>query len=345
MNDVSPNARSGEESIEEPILGNAHWLSLFTKEERREILTLDDRRSLLTLAVNWGVTFAAFAAVGASSGWTLIVTIPLALCLIGGRQLGCAIVMHEASHRTFLSDRVWNDRIGNWLGAYPIWADVLPYRPYHLLHHARTGTEGDPDLSLTKPFPITRKSFLRKAWRDLSGQTGWSQLKATFQRDVGLTGRRTQRNQGLKPGEQPDVGWHKLAPVVVSNGVLLAFCAVAGRPELYLLWPAALLTTYRFVLRIRAIGEHAMAGPASDPLRNTRTTIASWWERLFLAPNYVNYHLEHHLLMTVPHYNLPRMHRLLREKGLLEHALVTEGYARVLSRATSGGQASNPSAA
>jgi len=168
---------------------------------------------------------------------------------------------------------------------------------------------------------------------------------AAHLRDVGLTKRRTQRNQGLKPGQKPDVGWHKLVPVLVSNGVLLGLCAAAGRPELYLLWPAALLTTYRLVLRIRAIGEHAMAGPADDPLRNTRTTLVSWWERLFLAPNYVNYHLEHHLLMTVPHYNLPKMHRMLREKGLLDDALVSRGYARVLARATSRGSTEAATAA
>ena len=326
----------------EPILGDAHWKSLFSKQELREILRLEDRRSLATLTVNWGITFAAFALVG----WRANpITILLALFLIGGRQLGCAIVMHEAAHRTFLSNRVWNDRLGNWLGAYPIWADVLPYRHYHLVHHARTGTEADPDLALTLPFPISKQSFRRKVWRDLSGQTGFQQLVATFKRDVGLGERRTQRNQGLKPGETPDVGWHKLAPVVISNGVLLGILALFGRPELYLLWPIALLTTYRLALRIRSIAEHAMAGPADDPLRNTRTTRVSWWERLFFAPNYVNYHLEHHLLMTVPHYKLPRMHALMRERGLLDHALVTDGgYREVIARATSR-PGSEPSAA
>ncbi len=318
---------------EEPILGDAHWKRQFSREELREILSLDDRKSLLTLVVNWGIVFAAFALVG----WRANpITIVVALFVIGGRQLGCAIVMHEAAHRSFLSDREWNDRIGNWLGAYPIWADVLPYRSYHLVHHAKTGTEGDPDLSLTLPFPITRESFLRKVWRDLSGQTGWKQLVATFKRDVGIGAGRNQRNQGLAPGELPDVGWHKLVPVVVSNGAILLVPTLFGRPELYLLWPIALLTTYRLALRIRSIAEHAMAGPANDPLRNTRTTRVAWWERLLFAPNFVNYHLEHHLLMTVPHYNLPRMHALLRARGLLDAALVTEGgYREVIARATS----------
>lgn len=323
------------EMPEEPTRGNAHWLAQFTRAEREEILSFDDRKSWLTLAVNWGGVFGAMALVGSSSGLWLLLTIPIALFVIGGRQLGCAIVMHEAAHRTFLSNREWNDLIGNWLGAYPTWSDVLPYRPYHLIHHAKTGTAQDPDLSLTLPFPLTRSSFRRKVLRDLTGRTGWAQIKQTFMRDVGLGSRRTQRNQGLKPGEKPDVGWHKLVPVAVSNLAIFAVPASFGRPELYLLWVVSLLTTYRLAIRVRAIGEHAMAGPADDPLQNTRTTLASWWERLLLAPNYVNYHLEHHLLMTVPHYNLPKMHRLLREKGLLQDALVTRGYVAVLRRAVS----------
>ena len=70
---------------------------------------------------------------------------------------------------------------------------------------------------------------------------------------------------------------------------------------------------------------------------NTRTTLASWWERLFIAPNRVNYHLEHHLLMTVPHYHLPRMHALLRERGVLDEACIERGYWGILRRAASKG--------
>jgi fatty acid desaturase len=70
-------------------------------------------------------------------------------------------------------------------------------------------------------------------------------------------------------------------------------------------------------------------------LRNTRTTIARWWERLFLAPNRVNFHLEHHLLMTVPHHNLPRLHRLLRERGGLDGSCIAPGYLSVFRLATS----------
>src|SRR6185436_19078741 len=116
------------------------------------------------------------------------------------------------------------------------------------------------------------------------------------------------------------------APVAISNAVLFGLLALASHPELYLLWVGAWLTTYRLVSRLRSIAEHGMVPDPADPLKNTRTTLAGRWERLLVAPNYVNFHLEHHLLMTVPHYNLPRLHRLLRERGVLNGACVQTGY-------------------
>jgi fatty acid desaturase len=167
----------------------------------------------------------------------------------------------------------------------------------------------------------------RKIWRDLSGQTGWKRARATLRRDLG-------RSRGKVKRE--DSGLPALRGVVVTNAILFGVCALAGHPALYLLWVAAWFTTFSLVMRIRSIAEHAMIDDPADPLRNTRTTIASWWERLLLAPNRVNFHLEHHLLMAVPHYNLPRMHRMLRERGALKDACLADGYAEVLRRAASG---------
>jgi fatty acid desaturase len=123
--------------------------------------------------------------------------------------------------------------------------------------------------------------------------------------------------------------------VAITNGVLLGVLTLLGHPALYLLWVGAWLTTYSLVMRIRSIAEHAMVPDPADDLRNTRTTLARWWERLLVAPNRVNFHLEHHLLMTVPHHNLPRMHRLLRERGALAGACVAPGYLDVLRLAAS----------
>ncbi len=295
------------------------WRSAISREEISELLALHDLRSWLSLAADWGLVFASFALVAAFPN---PLTIVAALFVIGARQLGLAVLMHEAAHRTLLRDRRWNDAVGSWLCAYPVWSDLRAYRHYHLQHHAKNWTAEDPDLGLATKHPVTRASMLRKVGRDLSGRTGIKFARAAFARTfrrwrVDASARRAARG------------------VLVTNLVLLAILAALGRPELYLLWAGAWLTTNTLVTRIRSIAEHNMVPDPADPLRNTRTTLARSWERLFVAPNRVNFHLEHHLLMTVPHYQLPRMHQLLRERGVLAGALVARGYPDVLRAAAS----------
>ena len=308
------------------------WRAVLSREELDSLLEIQDWRGWLTIGVNWAIVFASFFLVAWMPNPA---TILVALFVIGGRQLGMAVIMHEAAHHTMFKDRKLNDLACNWLAAYPVWADVAPYRSYHLIHHAKTGTDQDPDLGLVTPFPITRASFRRKIWRDLSGQTGWKQFLAVLRRDLGTASKNNMRNMGMSAGMRSDVGWHKLAPVIVSNAALFGVLAGFGHPELYLLWGVAWFTSYRLVTRLRSIAEHALPTAQNEALGNTRTTLARWWERLLLAPNRVNYHLEHHLLMTVPHYNLPRMHRLLKERGALDGALIARGYYGVFDQASS----------
>ncbi len=301
-----------------------NWQDAITKDEIRELVRLRDYRAWLSIVLDWGLVFASFALVAA---WPNPLTIVIAIAVIGSRQLGFAILMHDAAHRALLSDRYWNDWVGNWLCGYPVWNDVHPYRKYHLQHHAKTWTDEDPDLELANPFPITRDSLKRKIWRDLSGQTGWKRFLAILNRDLGRSRGRVRRDFGA--------GMQALYGVVITNLVLLGVLTLAGHPELYLLWIVSWFTFYSLVMRIRSIAEHAMVPDIADERKNTRTTIARWWERLLIAPNRVNFHLEHHLLMTVPHYNLPRLHRMLKERGVLEDACVTTGYWSVLELASS----------
>ena len=301
-----------------------YWRQVMSQAEIDELLTMRDWRSWFTVVANWSIVLGAMALV---AQWPNPLTVIVALCVIGTRQLGFAVLMHDAAHRALFSNKRVNDWVGNWLAAYPIWSNTATYRPYHLRHHAKTWTDEDPDVQLAMPFPITRASLRRKIWRDLSGQTGLKFARFGMKRDLG-TGPWHERLANL-------VRNPRMRAVVITNGVLFAILAASGHPALYLLWVGAWLTTNTLVTRIRSIAEHSMSPDPGHELLNTRTTLASWWERLLIAPNRVNYHLEHHLLMTVPHYNLPKLHRLLRERGALSGALVIRGYLPMLREASS----------
>ena len=296
---------------------NASWRAALAQSEVDELLKLDDWRSWVSIGVNWGLIAASFTLVAV---YPSILSAIVAVLVIGARQLGCAVLMHEAAHRTLFADRRLNDWAGQWLCAYPIGSDLEGYRGYHLRHHARTGADDDPDIGLVRPFPITRQSLWRKIRRDLSGRTGLKFARAVWKRSFALAARDPRAARAA-------IG------VLLTNALLLGALSLSGHAALYALWAVAWLTSYTLSTRVRSIAEHALVPDRDDPLRNTRTTLANGWERLLFAPNRVNYHLEHHLLMTVPHYRLPRMHRLLRERGV--QGCVERGYLGVLRRASS----------
>jgi fatty acid desaturase len=315
------------------------WVHSFTSQEIRELRRISSVRSALSLAINWGMIAAAMAGVAIAPWWLLPLAIPLALFVIGGRQLGMAIMMHDGSHRTLFAHKGWNDRGANWLAAYPVYLSLELYRPYHLQHHARTGTDEDPDVGLARGWPVSRASMRRKIVRDLTGVTGIKRLRSQTRFLVALArGKQQDRSDVLSfvGGGSPAEARAALVGTALWQLVLLGICVAAGHPLVYLLWVAAWLTTYSLCMRIRSIAEHALTGDAGNPLTNTRTVLAGPWERIFVAPNRVNYHLEHHLLMTVPHHNLPRLHHLLEQRHLLDGGCVERSYRDVLARMVTG---------
>jgi fatty acid desaturase len=48
--------------------------------------------------------------------------------------------------------------------------------------------------------------------------------------------------------------------------------------------------------------------------------VAPAWLAWLIFPHHVNYHIEHHLYASVPHYHLPELHREMASRGLLEGA-------------------------
>lgn len=297
----------------------------FTSEETASVRTRSDLRGLWCVAHAWLVIAAAMALY---AFWPNPLTFIVAVILIGGRQLGLAILMHDAAHGVLMRTKAWNDPVSQWLCAYPVFNDTIRYRTYHLVHHRNTQQPDDPDFGLSAPFPISRTSFWRKMVRDITGQTGFKQRRAQIKAALG------------KPGEPFAKRFasfrQRLGGPIVANLVLLAILTAVGKPHYYLMfWILPLLTWQQVITRVRNIAEHAIVPDNDDPFRNARTTYASWFERAVLAPYWVNYHVDHHLLMYVPCYNLPKLHRLLLAKGYGPRMEIQPNYISILALATS----------
>ncbi len=299
----------------------ANPAQIFGRDSFRALTAVSRWKGLALVAHAWGVIIAlAWGAAYLGTWWAWII----AVLLIGGRQLGLAILMHEGAHGLLHPNRAINNWVGQWITGVPMGTDLHAYRTYHLTHHRYTQQPEDPDLSLSAPFPTTRASMLRKVFRDLTGQTFLKQRSAQVMMAM----------KGFGPGakEQNLFVGKVVLRFLGAQVVLLALSFATGLGVTpYLVWLIALATTFQLYLRIRNVAEHACTATGSeDPFTHARTTHANWLERATVAPYWVNFHSEHHLFMGVPCYNLPRAHRMLVEGGHADRMTIAPGYLEVM---------------
>lgn len=316
----------------------ADVLSPIPRDDLQNLLAKSDSAGLRTLLFNYTLIAGCFALVLYAPHLTSWI---IASCLLAGRQLGLAILMHDCAHGALFKSPALNRFVGKWLCAAPVFADLDRYRTYHLEHHRTAGSSADPDRSNYVGYPVSKRSFRRKVLRDLAGMTGLKILVMVLKMNAGtvkyqLAYDGNKKAASISLARQLMNVARGLYPTILVHGLLVGCFALLGRTEIYLLWWLAWMTWYMLFSRIRNAAEHGATPDVHDldPLKNTRTTLASWWERLTVAPNLVNYHLEHHLLATVPPHNLPRFHALLQQHGALSSSKIARGYGEVIEDLT-----------
>lgn len=343
-----------------PAVKAANPKTIFAPEDWAAITRISGWKGIAQIIHAWAVV--ALAAFGAAWAWEYhwlagLVATPVALALLGGRQLGLAILMHDSAHGLLHPNRKVNNWLGEWPSGAAVGSDLKSYRAYHLTHHRFTQQPEDPDLSLSKPFPTSRASLWRKVVRDLTGQTFFKQrvaqfgfalkgVKAMLRRDSDTETKRstvagTPFNKQSEDGVSapPDSAGVAVAKTVgrflLVQAMLLAVSLSLWGWLPYALYLLALATTFQLFLRIRNIAEHACTTTGSeDPFTHARTTYAGLIERATVAPYWVNYHSEHHLFMGVPCYSLPRAHALLGQGGYHERMTIAPDYRAVLRLVT-----------
>ena len=293
---------------------------ILSREERQQLTEKSDLWAWWLVLSSWALVFGLLAIAGF---YPSIFTIVLVLLVLPGRQLSLSVLMHEAGHNTLFKTERLNRWVGQWLCALPTFGDLKSYADGHLEHHRKAGTHEDPDLPNYAAYPISRRSFRRKVIRDLTGQTGFKLLAGIFAGASGIVG------EGQRSG--PSI-------LIKQVGVQLALFAVLslmGIGWTWLLWFATFVTTHMFVIRFRQVAEHAAVPDLYDldPRLNTRTVDAPGWQRFLIAPNFVNFHMEHHFMAGVPCYRLPRLRALLRERGFLDQVEDFSSYGQVLRSA------------
>lgn len=312
----------------------AEFRQLLKAADFKPFMGKSDVLAWWTVLFNYALIAVAFAL---PVLWFNVITVLISLILLGNRQLGLGILMHDCVHGALFKTNALNKWVGNFLCAAPILAQFEGYRRYHLKHHAKAGTTDDPDYPNYKGYPVSRASFKRKVLRDVFGVTGLKNLyilllmhAGTVEYDMSYQTTSGQKKPGVTGVVKNLI--INLFPGVIFHSVLVAVLYAIGITWVYALWWVAYFTTFMLFSRIRNAAEHANVPDLlnADPRLHARTVYANWLERLSVAPNHVNYHLEHHWMPAIPPYRLAAFHHHIKSKGLLEDTPVLNSYGEVI---------------
>jgi fatty acid desaturase len=298
----------------------------FRKALPREVVQRLTRRS------PWRATAAVFhdfavLAVAIALGlyfWPNPLVLLFCIVLIGTRQHALFVIAHDGAHYLLYENRLLNDAVGRTCAMLQ-GLSMCTYRVIHRLHHNNLYGELDPDTALHGGYPRGKAYLIRKLLKDLSGLTAWKTYAYFL---GGAPALNTKTNVALRPLDDTSVKLRTEARndrnlVIAFHLLLLGAFAWSGYLLQYIvLWVLPLVTVVQAILRLRAIAEHGATTDFSSPLTAARTNVAPAWLEWLIFPHHVNYHIEHHLYASVPHYNLPQLHRELRKGTVLEGAEV-----------------------
>ena len=282
-------------------------------------------RALLEINPWWNLKIVAVFALWIVGGYMTLNTPYLPLRIVGYVVMGMslhsmAIFTHEATHGILFRNKSLNRAIGFLTGA-PAFISVTSYRVVHMVHHAHTGDEKDPDeFTNAVPNPALRRiAFFM--WL-LVGGPYYIFIHVPIQ--AWRLGTRSERRDIIV----------EYALLLIIYGGTIGYLVSIGRFDIFIhCWIVPVLVAMIFV-NVRGVAEHMMTAKEDD-FTSTRTVLSNRLVRFFM--NNLNYHLEHHLIPNVPWYRLPELHEILKPDMEAAHSPVGRSYLKFIWKALKEG--------
>ena len=246
-----------------------------------------------------------------------------AIMIIGSRQHAIAYYMHDAAHKIFLTDKKINDFFGEYLMAFPLFISMHAYRATHLKHHRYTNTKEDPDWIFKEgdkewAFPMTKLQIFFILIKSLMG----FDLIRMFKIIIKSNQSPFSKNKLENPKNKIRVFLYFFISFIFTIANLWWYFII--------FWIIPVLTYFAFIYRLRIIAEHS-ATSNNHLLSKTRTTIPNLFDKIFIAPVNMSYHLEHHIFPNIPSYNLRKLHSIIMKNDVYKRkATITLGYRQVI---------------
>ena len=270
---------------------------------------------------------------------------------MGVVQYYIVISGHEAVHRTLCASKKLNEFFGV-VGQAMVGVNFTAYRLQHIDHHRCASFQEDPDAHI-----YMKVMSIDAGWKRFFYLVFGTFIEILIKiRQKGSGGYGTERD--IKEYTKKNMKRDSILVVFAQFSLMLAayFCldglplkgvfplwmeVGAGLVWSYaLLWIVPLFCVTVFLNRCRIVIEHGLALRIAEKTKDfggpripTIDVVPNAFERRVFAPFLFNYHCAHHLFMGVPHYQLPKLHRILRDNQFEGHHKIEGGYIRALFRA------------
>jgi fatty acid desaturase len=268
------------------------------RQKLRTLQRKDNWRNVGYLAFDWGIVAVAIAASLASSFHPLVYV--TAVVVIGSRQRALRGLVHEASHRKLMRNRLLNDWLGRLFAAFPLVTSLSGYMCAHCRHHACLwDSERDPKRPFYAKWGLTRGAARPAAFRRDHIARPLLFLHSPAFVFLGL-------RYFFSRQEPSEVIMRYL---FAGGAIALIFVLNLGA-AFVLFWCVPFCTTYQLFRYWSDMADHGGL-ESDDPWRTTRNWDATRLVRWALAPHDDRFHLTHHIVPGIPHFRVAEAHRLL----------------------------------
>jgi fatty acid desaturase len=283
----------------------SHFIQPNLREQLQALYKLDNFHGWLAIVEDWLIisivttlSIWSFSHIHLCLALLMYVTCTL---VIGARQRGLRVLLHESTHGTLFENPHLNFWVGAICCAFPTCCNTTAYTIRHRIHHFRPRSSGDRSF----------QSFLDQG---LGQQIDSFCLPQYALKIIGNTPAFSVKF--IKTHMiAPDIClWEKLLCGTFLLACFLGFILL-GRLEMVILyWVIPLFTTQQWISSIVRLFQHypLIFSATSDLTASRNRCLHPAWN-LLLGNHSEGLHLIHHLCPQIPFWNLETAHYIMME--------------------------------
>ena len=284
----------------------------------KEYTSVSSSKGILSVFVHWlCVAIIYFLLISFNFRWEVSI---LAFIAISKIQNSLLLLGHEAIHGLLLQNKTLNDFVSQYFCFAPMGVGCCKARKAHLDHHRYLFTEGDEEIDIQTVKPQTRNAFLRHIFAPLFGEYA-IRFTSRFLPLYKIKSQYKQKFELLPSEAKLD-----FQSIIIVNIILLLILIPINWKLYVFFWFLPIITLTAFGHKVKAFCDHArLKGEPEDSLNTFKPTLL---DRLIFGTQQA-YHAEHHLMPTVPYYDLPKLSETAK---LLPNIIYRKGYFEYLKQ-------------